>query len=181
MSVFVQKLSAGEHSAFSELYDLYWTDLYRFVYYKVQNRQISEDILHDLFLSLWKNRERLQEINSLEAYLYSTCRYLIIAHYKKQKKLPYIEDEGVLSMVDNKDAPLEDRLHFRYCLDQVYKEIENLPDKCQKVFRLSREKHLTNQEISKRMNISESTVENHINKALRRLKLATKQFLTLFF
>lgn len=177
MELLISRLSKGEYSAFSELYDQYWESLYGFVNSRIHNSEASEDILHDLFLSLWKNREKLVEIHSLESYMYTSCRYLIIAFIKKQARIIQSVDSALLEIEDSQSS-LEDRLHYRHVLDQLHSEVERLPEKCRQVFRLSREQHLTNLEISQELGVTESTVENHINKALRRLRVVAKHFMT---
>ncbi len=172
-------VSSGNERAFALLYDLFATDLSKHILSKVGDFETSEDILHDLFLSLWKNRSKLHEIQSLPAYLYSSCRYLILAHYRNKEKINIssldIDNLDVL----NEDIPLEERLHYRYIVDLVNQEIENLPDKCKEIFKLSRIDYLSNKDIAQRLAISESTVEKHINKAIKRLRMVSKN-LTIF-
>ncbi|MNT58452.1 RNA polymerase sigma factor [compost metagenome] len=74
---------------------------------------------------------------------------------------------------EDQSIPIEDRLYYRYIIDIVAKEVENLPQKCQEVFKLSREYYMSNKEIAIKLGISESTVEKHINKAIRHLRTAT--------
>lgn len=167
-------ISEGNEKAFSELYDIFYPELTRHVLSKVNDQIIAEDILHDLFFSLWKNRESILEIKSVPAYLYSSVRYLILRYYRMKKVQEFnssdLDDiEGVLDEVS-----IEDRLYYRYILDEVQSEIENLPEKCKEVFKLSREKYLSIQQISEKLSISESTVKKHINRALRQLRSFTK-------
>lgn len=167
-------ISEGNEKAFSELYDIFYPELTRHVLSKVNDQIIAEDILHDLFFSLWKNRENILEIKSVPAYLYSSVRYLILRYYRMKKvqefNLSDLDDiEGVLD-----ESSIEDRLYYRYILDEVQSEIENLPEKCKEVFKLSRENYLSIQEISEKLSISESTVKKHINRALRQLRSFTK-------
>ncbi len=168
-SFLLKRIVNEDEQAFSELYDLFAPDLTKHIVSKVTNLQVAEDILHDLFLSLWRNRQNLLEIESLPAYLYSSCRYLILAHYRKEMKKGYSVDLNNLDVLDE-SISLEDRIHYRYVIDVVSNEIENLPEKCRNVFKLSRIEYLTNKEIAERMAISESTVEKHINKAISRLR-----------
>lgn len=167
-------ISEGNEKAFSELYDIFYPELTRHVLSKVNDQIIAEDILHDLFFSLWKNRESILEIKSVPAYLYSSVRYLILRYYRMKKVQEFdssdLDDiEGVLD-----EDSIEDRLYYRYILDEVQSEIENLPEKCKEVFKLSREKYLSIQQISEKLSISESTVKKHINRALRQLRSFTK-------
>lgn len=166
-------IAAGDHQAFSRFYDLFYPGLIQYVIPKVSDLSAAEDILHDLFLSVWKSRERIKEIESVSAYLFTACRYLVIEHCRKASIWDKNEDFNDLD-IQNKETPLEERLYYRYLLDIVNKEIENLPEKCKKIFKLSRNEFQTNKEIAEYMGISESTVENHINKALKRIRTVTK-------
>lgn len=175
----LKAVSEGDQSAFSTLYDLFAPQLTQHILSKISHAEVAEDLLHDLFLSLWKNRSHLADIESLPAYLYSSCRYLILAYYRKRQELHASEDSEELDLLDE-DVPLEDRLHYRYLIDIVDREIDNLPEKCKEVFKLSRYEYLSNREIAERLAISESTVEKHINKAIGRLRSKTR-YLTLLF
>lgn len=175
----LERIAKGEERAFSDLYDLFAADLNRHILSKVSDIVIAEDILHDLFLSLWKNRHNMLNVISLPAYLYSSCRYLILAHYKKSLQHHSLIDIDELDVLDE-NVSIEERMHYRYVIDIVNNEIENLPEKCREVFKLSRDEFLSNKEIATRLDISESTVEKHINKAIRRLRGATKYFLIFF-
>lgn len=169
------QISKGEERAFSELYDIFYPELTRHVLSKIRDQNIAEDILHDLFLSLWKNRNNILEIESIPAYLYSAVRYLILAQYRRQKiqelSLNSLEELDIIQ----EDAPIEDRLYYRYILDEVQREIENLPEKCKEVFKLSRENYLSIKQIAEELSISESTVKKHINKALNNLRSISKK------
>ncbi|SUJ03635.1 RNA polymerase sigma factor [Sphingobacterium spiritivorum] len=173
------KIANHDQHAFSELYDMFYPSLSRHILQKVDDSTVAEDLLHDLFLSLWKNRENLLKIESLPAYLYSSCRYLVIAYYQKKTAVEYYDDLSDYYLL-LEEQPLEERLHYRYVLDIVEQEIENLPEKCKQIFKLSREEFKTNKEIAKDFDISESTVENHINKAIKRLKSVTRHFFHFF-
>lgn len=162
----------GNQQAFEALYDLFSPDLTDFIAKKIAKTEIAEDILHDLFISVWKNREMIEEIESLPAYLFSSCRYLILAQYRKDVKLKITHNCIDLELQDE-SIDIEDRLYYRYIIDVVAKEVENLPEKCKEVFKLSRDYYLSNKEIAKKLAISESTVEKHINKALKQLRAAT--------
>ena len=173
------EIASGNQTAFSKLYDLFYPALIQHVVSKINDETVAQDILHDLFLSLWKSRERMEQIQSLPAYLYTSVRYLILAHLKKTAFLDKCEDIESLD-IDNREEPLEDRLHYRYLLDQVNQEIDNLPEKCRAIFKMSREEYMSNKDIAEYLQISESTVENQIRKALQRIKLVTKEFPCLF-
>lgn len=163
----------GDELAFSKLYSFFYPSLFKFVVSKIAVQSSAEDILHDLFLSVWMNRSKMTEIDSIPAYLYSSCRYLIIDYIRKSSVWNTHQDLADLD-IGYQEAPLEDRLYFRYLLDMVNDEIENLPERCKEIFKLSREELKSNKEIAETLGISESTVENQINKALKRIRFLTR-------
>ncbi len=178
----VARLSKGDHQAFEELYALFYPELVAHVLSKVNDDAVAQDILHDLFYSLWKNHKRVDQIKSLPAYLFTSCRYLVMAHFQRA----YFIDKR--QAVENfqfqaSNESIEDQLFNRHLLDVIAKEVENLPEKCRQIFKMSREDYKTNKEIALALNISESTVENQINKAIKRIKSATKNYMEtiLFF
>ena len=175
------RIAEGDRTAFDVLYNHFWKQIYQHVYAKTKNTEATEDILHDLFLSIWKNRSRLQEINNIESYLKTGARYLTYSYFNKSNAQPLVEIDKVDIVLD--DAPIEDRLHYRYLLDLIQEEIQNLPDRCRIIFNESRINHKSINQIALEYGLSKSTVENQINKALKRLRLITKDlqiFLTFF-
>ncbi|WP_140936709.1 RNA polymerase sigma factor [Sphingobacterium lumbrici] len=172
-------IAEDNQKSFSMLYDLFCPSLIRHVLSKVSEISVAEDIVHDLFLSLWKNRKNLLAIESLPAYLFSSCRYLILAYYRKRAVQEQYVDLLDYEFADS-SLPLEDRLYYRYILDIVENGIENLPEKCKEIFKLSRNSFLTNRQIAEKLAISESTVENQINKAIKRLRVITKKYFSFF-
>jgi len=175
-STLLTAIEQSNEKAFVMLYDLFSKDLSKYILSKISDLDLAQDILHDLFLSVWKNKDKLKEIKSLPAYLYSSCRYLIMAYYRKRVNSEVSEfDLSQLDILDE-SVELEDRLHYRYIIDLVEQEIENLPEKCKTVFKMSRYEYLSNKEIATRMDITESTVEKHINKAITRLRSISKLY-----
>ncbi|QBQ40572.1 RNA polymerase sigma-70 factor [Sphingobacterium psychroaquaticum] len=172
----VNRLSQGDHQAFEELYHIFYPDLAAHVLSKVNDDAVAQDILHDLFYSLWKNHEKIAQIQSLPAYLFTSCRYLVMAYFQKAyliDKQQNVEDLEIHSTQES----IEDQLFNRHLLDIIQTEVENLPEKCRLIFKMSREDQKSIREIAQELNISESTVENQINKALKRIRTATKNFL----
>lgn len=179
----LKKISKGDEKAFEKLYNIFWPELLNHILLKITDKQAAEDVLLEVFISLWNLRERILMIESIPAYLYSACRNRVFTYLRKHSvytsQVELVDDLAVCC-----EDRIEDRLYYRYLLDLVEKEIEDLPEKCKEVFKLSRFSHLTNKEIADRLLISESTVENQINKAIKRLRASSDKvllFLHLFF
>lgn len=173
----LELIAQGNHKAFAQLYDLFWPELLNFILMKVNDTQVAEDIVHDLFVSLWNRRETILEIESIPAYFYSACRYMVFRYYRNKAIVNYTEEERE---IEDQTQSLDERLYYRYLLDMVEKEVEKLPEKCKQIFKLSRYSYLTNKEIAEKLAISESTVENHINKAIKRLRASSYKVMKVF-
>lgn len=176
IALWLKQIAEGDRTAFDALYNHFWKTIYQYVYPKTKNTEATEDILHDLFLSIWKNRSRLQEINNIESYLKTGARYLTFSYFNKNSEQHKVDIDKVDIILD--DAPIEDRLHYRYLLDLIQEEIQNLPERCRIIFNESRINHKSINQIALEYGLSKSTVENQINKALKRLRLVTKDFHT---
>jgi RNA polymerase sigma-70 factor (family 1) len=172
-------LRSGDHTAFTEIYERYWKTLYALAYNRLRNIQAAEDIVHEVFTSLWNNKEQAS-IKNLPAYLATAVKYLIIGNLRKvathSDYLDSVEYYSDVVLID----PIEN-LHNKRLLALLQQEVERLPEKCKLVFKYSREQHKSVKEIADELQISPSTVENQLNKALGRLKIVLKNFNILFF
>lgn len=170
-------LSKDDELAFTELYNRYWKKLFAVTYNRLKEIQSAEDIVHDVFASLWANR-RKSEIESLENYLATATKYMVLAKIKKiQKERSYTNDSHQIRVID---FQIETSLHYKRILEIVKTEVENLPERCKLIFKYSRNDGMPIKMIAQKLDISPKTVENQINKALRQLKHATLSFLSLF-
>jgi len=165
----INRLKKGDESALSLLYDLYWEQLFISAYNMVKNREVCEDILQELFISIWNKRDRLVINTSIRSYLYSATLYKVYDHFRKNSKVIKVE---LLENFDKRiqSATPESKLMHQELVDHINSSIEELPDKCKQVFKLSREEQLSHKEIADKLNISTKTVEAHITKALKHLK-----------
>jgi RNA polymerase sigma-70 factor (ECF subfamily) len=172
----IELLQQGDQSAFDSLYRRYWRKLYLLAYQKLRSRELAEELVQDLFISLWMKRENLQIHGSVGAYLGMATRYTIIKFFEKERvQQQYQQSAALRPMYAN---TTEDEVFFHDLQEVIEQEISKLPEKCRQVFQLSRHENLSQKEISLRMDISEKTVENHIGKALRLLRLSLKDFIT---
>lgn len=167
-------LQQNDELAFSEIYTRYWKRLYEIAYSYFRDTYLSEDIVHDIFASLWKNRHR-QEIVSLHNYLAVATKYLVFAKIKKTNKHKVLHNTPTLQCVED-DTTLN-HIVFKELVEQVNKEVKLLPEKCRLVFTY-KEKGFSNQEIATIMNISQKTVENHTNRAFSILRFSLKKLLS---
>lgn len=160
--------------SFSCLFDRYWSILYSTAYSYLKDREMSEEITHDIFLNLWRKRESL-DIQSFSAYLRAASRYHVYKQMKKQKNTAIlyadqlIEPEGI--SVSNAG---DEKIAYEEAANYINESLRTLPARCREIYSLSRIENLSNEEIADRLGISKRTVENQLTIALRHIRMQLK-------
>ncbi|WP_448702444.1 RNA polymerase sigma-70 factor [Mucilaginibacter sp. AW1-3] len=174
----VELLREDELNAFKEIYKRYWKKLYGSAYKRLKNKELSEEIVQELFTTLWFKRQSIHINHGVSAYLYSSVMHHVIDHFRKESvREKYREAFKVIH--NDLDNSTEEAILLKDLTDTIELEINLLPDKCRSVYTLSRKEHKSNKEIALYLGISEKTVENHLTKALKRLQLGLGHYLTL--
>jgi RNA polymerase sigma-70 factor (family 1) len=158
--------------AFDEIYERYWEKLLRMAIFKTNHKETAEEIVQELFASLWEKRRNVV-INNLENYLFVALKYLIINYLKaKIKDTNLIDSEG-LEIASN----LHESMTAEALQSAIKKAVSLLPDKTQIIFHLSRFEEKSHKEIASELDISEKSVEYHITQALKFLRLQLRDYL----
>lgn len=163
------QLMQGEEAAFTELYNRYWKKLLTRAYMQLRSREEAEELLHDVFVKLWNRRETIQLRHSFHTYIAAVLKYEILQKLADRRK------ERMKTGTAGHPIPLTDdstqqRLDFLDLRNQLEASVRQLPNQCQLVFRLSREKGLAEKEIAQKLQLSPKTVQNHLHRALKALK-----------
>jgi len=169
-------LKDGSEFALTGIYKKYWQRLYIASNAILKDGQACEDIIQDIFLKLWLNRQDIHIKVSLAAYLFASVRYEVYRQIKSGRVREDIFDqvcERIQAGADYND------LEYKELNSKISEIVAQLPDKCRTVYKLSREEHLSHKQIAVQLNISTKTVENHMTKALSFLKLSLAHALTL--
>ena len=166
----LSSLKEDRADAFEEIFNRYWLTLYRSSYKRIKNKEASEEIVQDVFTALWLKRKTLDIRDSLAAYLHTAIRNRVI-NYIKKEIVRNAYKEKMLIVSNHADTSLEENILANDLNRNLEREITYLPEKCRSVFELSRKQHKSNREIAEFLHISEKTVENHLTKAIRRLRI----------
>lgn len=170
-TVLINRLREGDKLALTELYNTYWQLLFISAYNIIKDKELCEDIIQDIFMNIWHNREKLEINISLKSYLYACARYQVFNQFRKNKDKIHVEFFNDLDKRFQYATPETEMMHDEL-VQQINTIVETLPEKCQLVYKLSREEQLTHKEIALRLNISVKTVENHITKALQTIRMS---------
>lgn len=164
----------GDKKAFELLYSSFYGILYLHAFQKLKDREIAKDIVHDLFLTIWQNRESLIVIGSLSSYLHVSIKNKVIDIISKEKsKLKYLDSLNVQLKLTFETPDLQ--LREQNLQEQIDNILQQLPPRIKEIFILSRYQYLTHKEIASKLNISEHTVRGYIKDALKvfRMRLSS--------
>lgn len=153
--------------AFEEIYARHWPTLVTLASRKVASQHKAEDMVQDIFISLYKRRHLIDFNISLKSYLNKSLKFKILNEYRSQSvRKSYLEmaayHQDTFSDMGN--------IELKELTYGISTSIDALPKKCKEVFLLSRGQELSHKDISSWMGISVSTVEKHIVKALKHIK-----------
>lgn len=176
-------------SNFTKLFNELYSSLCQYCIKLVHNKDIAEDIVQEQFIYLWENREKLEHIESIEAYLYRSVKNKSINHLKYWfSKNTYPLDTDLIETKQNITPPDPSEILENKELSVIFKkEVEKLPEKCRIIFSLKRFANMTNLEISEKLQISVKTVEAQTTIAIKKLaavvvaKLDIVLILTIYF
>lgn len=161
--------------AFSELYSRHVRLLVHTAIRKTGVKTTAEDLVQEVFFKFWMGRHKFDIQKNAQAYLQGMLKNNIVNHYYQEQKKQLFSIADVESPVDD-----ETREHLDYnLLSELYEQsLLKLPEKCRQVFILSR-KGYSLKEIAISLEISEKTVEAHISKALKILRIEMKDYIAL--
>lgn len=163
-------LKEGNETAFESLYNHFSKQLFYFIYSRIKMKEATEEILQEIFVSLWNNRETLQINTSLDAYLHGAAKNKILSFIRAEQVRKKYAAELTQFAYEHSDNSIEEQMDVNDLQLSLQEKIAELPDKCQVAFRMSRLEHTPNSQIAEKMNISTRTVENYISQALRHLR-----------
>ncbi|GAB2530728.1 RNA polymerase sigma factor [Spirosoma aerophilum] len=175
-------LKKGDESAFQEIYVRHWRKLFTVARNKLPSTDSPEDMVQDLFVKLWEQRENLL-IENLSAYLQTSLKYAIINLFKARLiREKYVEHAQSFS---SNEESTEEQIALNDLMTSVEQQLNDLPEKTRQIFRLNRLEYKSAKEISVQLDIPERTVEYHISLALKLLRPLLQDYfvlaITLFY
>lgn len=166
-SKLILELIAGNRLAFQQVYDQFHAKVFFFAQKHSQNAASAEDIVHDVFLKIWEKREKLSLTAPLEAQLFVVTRSIIINNYRRALVKNLVHQ----NFADQFYTP-EEVVSFESdpSLQKLHQAIELLPPKRKQIFKMIKIEGQSYGEVAENLQISKSTVEVQMVKALKFLR-----------
>lgn len=163
-----------DYRAFTALFHRHWLRLYRTALKYIKDEEACEEVVHDLFLNIWKRKAHLN-IENFDSYLKAATRYQVYAYLKVHKASPvlYREDYALEGKAFEFNSGYE-RMMYNDLEGELNQQMRLLPNRCQEIFVLSRIQQLSNLEIAEKLGVSKRTVENQLTHALRFIRGSIK-------
>jgi RNA polymerase sigma-70 factor (ECF subfamily) len=171
IALHTNRLSISNKNAFEKLFRSEYEPLCRFMLSLTRNKEESEELAQEVFYRLWIKRKKLKITDSIQSYLRTSARNLWIEQGRHlQVKQKYADSAKQTKHHTTPESLLMDK-EYETLFD---KTIEELPERCRKVFNLSRNEGLKYREIAEKLAISVKTVEADMHKTLSALRLTFK-------
>jgi RNA polymerase sigma-70 factor (family 1) len=172
----IENIRKGDTRSFEQVFNLYAENLVRYAATIVKDADDAEDIVQQLFVSIW-DKKGIPDVNtSLKSYLYKSVYNTSLNKLKQAKvkeqyatHITYVSDgltSGANAMVEQKETAA--------IIEQA---INELPEQCRLIFRMSRMEQLKYQEIADQLGLSVKTVENQMGKALKHMRERLKDYI----
>lgn len=176
------RIARSEPEAFEALFRAFYTRLCAFAATYVRSPDAAEEIVNDVFLRLWTERNRLEIHGSVKGYLYTAVRNRAFSHLSRRKiERRYAERVQQNDAWERRDVvadDIEERLQTTELTAMVLQAVETLPARARQTYVLYYQHHLSYAEIAKVMSVSVKTVENQLSRSLKMLWLRFKDVLT---
>jgi RNA polymerase sigma-70 factor, ECF subfamily len=175
----VKGLIEGSEAAFDKLYFCLEPRLYGFAFKMLHNAAEAEEVVQEVFLKVWQYRATINPELGFENYLFKIAKNIV---YNKAKRRVYEHAyHKYLEAKSYAEDFTENEIRYNELSRQVQEFIDSLPPVRKQVFTLSRIEGFSNQEIAEKLNTSNSNIQNHLNKALRLLKMGIAKTLLFQF
>lgn len=167
----VRRIRHGDVKQFESLFRSSYVSLVRYAKKLIRDHDTAEEIVQDLFFRLWQNKEKLYIESSLNGYLFRAVHNSCMHHIEHLKVIDSYAHRMAERSPESPESP-GDILHHKELQAKVARILEKLPERCGRIFCMSRFEGLKYSEIAERLSVSVKTVEANMGKALKEFRKA---------
>lgn len=163
------RIANSDQSAYKELFTLFYNRLFRLAFIITRSRELSEEIISDVFIGVWRQREKLKNIRNLTVYLYVAVKNTSLNYLSRLTKTDIVSIDDLEFEPAAPFSNPEEALVTREMNNRIHKAIQQLPPRCKMIFKLVKEDGLSYKEAAEVMHLSVGTIDNQLVVALKKL------------
>ena len=174
-SIHFHLFKKGDEKAFAFFFNLYFNQIVGFCTEFIKDRDQAKNIAQEAFLKLWLNKEKVQKINGIRAFLYTSAKSDCLNLFRHKKVVKKYFDSSLRKREESLNVEVLNAMNFDTLMlkeleDLIEESVNELPDKCKQVFKMRRVEFKKNKEIAVELDISIKAVEANMTRALKHLK-----------
>lgn len=164
-----------------QIYHAHWESVFDAAFKRIGDEDIAQDIVQEIFITLWQNRKTIEIQGELGAYLHGAVKYRVINHFRSVAMREGHQTEFAFLMEGKHNAAADSELIRQDADREVEQALAQLPDRMRLVIAMSRKEDKTIKEIASELDVSVQTVKNQITAAMKILRKNLSYILFLAF
>jgi RNA polymerase sigma-70 factor (ECF subfamily) len=165
----IGRIRQGDVKQFESLFRSSYVSLVRYAKTLIKDHDTAEEIVQDLFFRIWKDKEKIKIESSLNGYLFRSVHNRCLHYIEHNKVVERHAEEMSYQQTEYQESP-SDILHYKELQTRIAVILERLPEKCGKIFYMSRFEGLKYTEIAEKLSVSVKTVESNMGRALKEFR-----------
>ena len=169
------QIASGNEAALRQVYHHFYKNLFQFAFILTKNKEAAEELVEDVFIKFWKNKQNAKAIRNLKVYLYAATKNTCLNYLSSRA------NESITKPFDSINIELsgpicpDQLLVFQETFAKIKSAIETLPPRCKMIFKLIREDGLKYKEVAEVLNLSPHTVDAQMTIAIRRIAFLVRE------
>ena len=165
----IRRIRQGDKAEFESLFRSSYVSLVRYAKTLIKDHDTAEEIVQDLFFRLWQDKEKLNIESSLNGYLFRSVHNKCLHYIEHNRVIERHAEEMSYSQSESQESP-SDILNYKELQEKIASILERLPERCGKIFTMSRFEGLKYSEIADKLSVSIKTVEANMGRALKEFR-----------
>ena len=164
------RIKDGDIKTFENVFRRYYTPLYLYAFSITGQKETAEEIIQDTFYVIWKNREKIQILHSLQSYLYKSVKNRSLQYLEHLQVREQYRENVMMQAASMSETSPEEWLEYKDLENIISQTLKKLPERCRQIFHMHRMNGIKYKDIAASLSISVKTVEAEMSKAYRILR-----------
>lgn len=174
-SALLDAIRHDDEKAFAELFRRHWRKVHSMAYTRVKSQAVTEEIVQDLFISLWDKRAT-QSIRHLSSYLYQAVKFKVL-NYIDSRMVEEKYWNYYKTFIPNEENATDMAVAYNDLMEAIEQGMQQLPEKSQRVFKMNRLEGHSIEEIANLLNLSEKAIQYHLTQSVKKLRVHLKNYI----